>query len=92
MSISPLLSGKDGDDGVGSLAVAEWRHRDKPRACWLVFFFFFFFSFQDGCPPLHSAVSGNHQEMVELLIEKYKADPTAPATLVRLLPMSSYKI
>lgn len=53
---------------------------------------FFFFSFQDGGSPLHSAVSGDQQEMVELLIEKYKADPTAPATLVCLLPMSSYKI
>lgn len=41
---------------------------------------------------MHSAVSGNQQEMVELLIEKYKADPTAPATLVRLLPMFSYKL
>ena len=37
-------------------------------------------------------MSGNQQEMVELLIEKYKANPTAPATLVRLLPMFSYKL
>lgn len=42
-------------------------------------------SFQDGSPPLHSAVSGNQQEIVELLIEKYSADPTAAATMVSLI-------
>lgn len=49
-----------------------------------------FYFFQDGSPPLHSAVSGDQQEMVELLVEKYKADPTMPATLVCLLLMFSY--
>lgn len=42
-------------------------------------------SFQDGSPPLHSAVSGNQQEIVELLIEKYNADPAAAATMVSLI-------
>ena len=35
-------------------------------------------------------MSGNQQEMVELLVEKYKADPTMAATLVCLLLMFSY--
>lgn len=42
-------------------------------------------SFQDGSPPLHSAVSGNQQEIVEFLIEKYNADPAAAATMVSLI-------
>lgn len=37
-------------------------------------------------------MSGNQEEMVELLVEKYKADPTMPATLVCLLLMFSYTL
>ena len=40
---------------------------------------------QDGSPPLHSAISGNHWEVVRLLIEKYHASPTDGATNVRIL-------
>lgn len=40
---------------------------------------------QDGSPPLHSAVSGNHWDVVQLLIEKYHASPIDGATDVRCL-------
>lgn len=42
-----------------------------------------YIDFQDGSPPLHSAISGNHLDVVELLIEKYSASPTEGATHVR---------
>ena len=44
---------------------------------------------QDGSPPLHSAISGNHQDIAKLLIEQYKASPTDGATEVRKLCMGA---
>lgn len=42
---------------------------------------------QDGGSPLHAAISGNQKEIVELLVEKYHADPNSAASISDIHPL-----